>query len=176
MGTGAFVFCGKTCEHADARAALSTQARAAACLQVVCLLPSVVKEQSPFTSLVGLEKNCSHYTSRGSGCTCRGRLVGPARRAGRSSFRPLRPVLADIIGEPPRLPRCGAAGPCALGIDVICIHPASWFFSSYGGILELRRGIQAASCVGPGKSNLPFELRRKAGDCSRVTAGPIDLI
>ena len=25
-------------------------------------------------------------------------------------------------------------------------------------------------------SNLPFELRRKAGDCSRVTAGPIDLI
>ena len=42
--------------------------------------------------------------------------------------------------------------------------------------LELRQGIQAASCVGPGKSNLPFELRRKAGDCSRVTAGPIDLI
>ena len=36
--------------------------------------------------------------------------------------------------------------------------------------------IQVASCVGPGKSNLPFELRRKAGDCSRVTAGPIDLI
>ena len=30
--------------------------------------------------------------------------------------------------------------------------------------------------VNPGKSNLPFELRRKAGDCSRVTAGPIDLI
>ena len=53
---------------------------------------------------------------------------------------------------------------------------ATWFFSSYGGILELRPGIQAASCVGPGKSNLPFELRRKAGDCSRVTAGPIDLI
>src|SRR5574340_1216822 len=53
---------------------------------------------------------------------------------------------------------------------------ATWFFSSYGGILELRRGIQAASCVGPGKSNLPFELRRKAGHCSRVTAGPIDLI
>ena len=24
---------------------------------------------------------------------------------------------------------------------------ATWFFSSYGGILELRRGIQAASCV-----------------------------
>ena len=36
--------------------------------------------------------------------------------------------------------------------------------------------------IGPGEketnsiSNLPFELRRKAGDCSRVTAGPIDLI
>ena len=27
-----------------------------------------------------------------------------------------------------------------------------------------------------GKSNLPLELRRKAVDCSRVTAGPIDLI
>src|SRR5574340_1683290 len=52
----------------------------------------------------------------------------------------------------------------------------TWFFSSCGGILELRRGIRDASCVGPGKSNLPFELRRKAGDCSRVTAGPIDLI
>ena len=25
-------------------------------------------------------------------------------------------------------------------------------------------------------TNLPFELRRTAGDCSRVTAGPIDLI
>ena len=53
---------------------------------------------------------------------------------------------------------------------------ATWIFSSYGGILELRRGIQDASCVGPGKSNLPLELRRKAGHCSRVTAGPIDLI
>ena len=53
---------------------------------------------------------------------------------------------------------------------------ATWFFSSYGGILELRRGIQDASCVGPGKSYLPLELRRKAGHCSRVTAGPIDLI
>ena len=36
-------------------------------------------------------------------------------------------------------------------------------FSSCGGILELRRGIQDASCVGPGKSNLPFELRRNLG-------------
>ena len=52
----------------------------------------------------------------------------------------------------------------------------TWIFSSCSGILELRRVIQDASCVGPGKSNLPFELRRKAGDCSRVTAGPIDLI
>src|SRR5574340_326850 len=61
-------------------------------------------------------------------------------------------------------------------IYTLSLHDALpiWFFSSYGGILELRRGIQAASCVGPGKSNLPFELRRKAGDCSRVTAGPID--
>ena len=53
---------------------------------------------------------------------------------------------------------------------------ATWFFSSYGGILEFRRGIQDASCVGPGTSNLPLEVRRKAGECSGVTAGPIDLI
>ena len=41
---------------------------------------------------------------------------------------------------------------------------------------NLVKMLLSASCVGPGKSNLPFELRRKAGDCSRVTAGPIDLI
>ena len=46
-----------------------------------------------------------------------------------------------------------------------------WFFSSFGGILELRWGIQASSCVGPGKSNLPLELRERARDCSRVTSG-----
>ena len=46
------------------------------------------------------------------------------------------------------------------------------FFSSCGGILELGRGFQASSCVGPGKPNLPFELRGKAGGCARVTAGP----
>ena len=52
----------------------------------------------------------------------------------------------------------------------------TWFFWSCGGILELRRGIQDASSVGPSKSNLPFELRRRAGHCSPVTAGQIDLI
>ena len=41
---------------------------------------------------------------------------------------------------------------------------------------RVRRGIQDASCVGPGNYNVPLELRKKAGDCSRVTAGPIDLI
>ena len=41
------------------------------------------------------------------------------------------------------------------------------FFSSCGRILELRWGIQVSSCVGPGKSNLPFELQVRAGDCSR---------
>ena len=37
--------------------------------------------------------------------------------------------------------------------------------------LELRRGFQASSCVGPGKSNHPFELLGRAGGCARVTAG-----
>ena len=40
-------------------------------------------------------------------------------------------------------------------------------FLELGGILELRRGIQDASCVGPGKSNLPLELRRTAGHLQR---------
>ena len=40
----------------------------------------------------------------------------------------------------------------------------------------VRRGIQASSCIGPEKPNLPFELRGKAGGCTRVTAGPRDLI
>ena len=48
------------------------------------------------------------------------------------------------------------------GLHLAMTGGATWFFSSYGGILELRRGIQDASCVGPGKSNLPLELRRKA--------------
>ena len=47
----------------------------------------------------------------------------------------------------------------------------TWFFSSCGGILELRRGSQASSWVNPGKPNLPLELRGKAADCARVTAG-----
>ena len=37
------------------------------------------------------------------------------------------------------------------------------FFSSCGGILELRQGTQDASRVGPGKCNLPFELRGELG-------------
>ena len=40
------------------------------------------------------------------------------------------------------------------------------FFSSCGGILELGQEIQASSCVGPGKSSLPFELRGRARDCA----------
>ena len=48
---------------------------------------------------------------------------------------------------------------------------STWFFSSCGGILELRQGIQASSCVGPEKSSFPFELRVRARYYSRVTAG-----
>ena len=44
-------------------------------------------------------------------------------------------------------------------------------FSGCGRILELRQGSQAPSWVGPGKPNLPLELRGKAGGCARVTAG-----
>ena len=44
-------------------------------------------------------------------------------------------------------------------------------FKSCGGILELQREIQTSSCVGPVKTNLPFELRGRDGCCSRVTVG-----
>ena len=43
-----------------------------------------------------------------------------------------------------------------------------WFFSSCGGILELRRGSQPSPWVGPGKPNLPLGLRGKAGGGARV--------
>ena len=52
----------------------------------------------------------------------------------------------------------------------------TWFSSSCGGILDLQQVIQDASCVGQGKSNLAFEFPWRAGDCSGVTAGQIDLI
>ena len=51
----------------------------------------------------------------------------------------------------------------------------SWLLEKQNLLVE-ELVLEHASCVGPGKSNLPFELRRKAGHCSRVTAGPIDLI
>ena len=47
----------------------------------------------------------------------------------------------------------------------------TWFSSSCSGIFELRREIQVSSCVVPGKSILPFEVRGRAGDCTRVTSG-----
>ena len=46
-----------------------------------------------------------------------------------------------------------------------------WFFSSCGRILELRRRIQDASCVGTGKPNLPVELRGTVGDISESRQG-----
>ena len=54
-----------------------------------------------------------------------------------------------------------------------CCH--TWFFSSCGGILELRRGSQPSPWVGPGKPNLPLGLRGNAGGGARVTAGPKSL-
>ena len=44
----------------------------------------------------------------------------------------------------------------------------TWFFSSCGGILELRRGSQPSPWVGPGKPNLPLGLRGKAGGRARA--------
>ena len=39
----------------------------------------------------------------------------------------------------------------------------SWFFSSCGGILELRQGTQGACRVAPGKSNLHSSCERELG-------------
>ena len=51
----------------------------------------------------------------------------------------------------------------------------TWFFSSCGGILELRRGSQPSSWVGPGKPNLPLELRGELGVALESLQGPRDL-
>ena len=40
---------------------------------------------------------------------------------------------------------------------------ATWFFSSYGGILELRRGIQAVSCVAQASPIFPSSCEGKLG-------------
>ena len=48
------------------------------------------------------------------------------------------------------------------------------FFPSRRGLtLQVSRECNPEIPVGPGKSNLPFELQVRAGDCSRVTAGQI---
>ena len=39
----------------------------------------------------------------------------------------------------------------------------SWFFSSFGGILDLRLGTQEASRVAPGKSNLHSSCEGEVG-------------
>ena len=39
----------------------------------------------------------------------------------------------------------------------------SRFFSSCGGILELRQGTQGSSCVGPGKSHLHLDCEGELG-------------
>ena len=53
--------------------------------------------------------------------------------------------------------------PPRLLLELGALTPYSW--------PSIRWGIQASSCVGPGKSNLPLELRERARDCSRVTSG-----
>ena len=120
--------------------------------------------ESPLLSRSGGEKGL-----RGSGAGTLGVPLGGPRRvggllgvAGRLSgtVSPFRAEQGTSLETPsrPRASSCQEVG-------------TTWFFSSCCGILELRQGIQASSCVGLGKSNLPFELRGRAGDCSRVTAG-----
>ena len=52
----------------------------------------------------------------------------------------------------------------------------SWFFSSCGGILELRRGTQGASSVVPGKCNLHSSCEGKLGIAIESLQGKIDLM
>ena len=121
--------------------------------------------ESPLLSRSGGEKGL-----RGSGAGTLGVPLGGTRRvggllgvAGRLSgtVSPFRAEQGTSLETPSRAraSSCQEVG-------------TTWFFSSCGGILELRRGFQASSWVGPGKPHLPFELRGKAGGCARVTAGP----
>ena len=52
----------------------------------------------------------------------------------------------------------------------------TWFFSSCRGILELRWGFQASSCVGPGKPNFPSSCEGKLGVVLESLQGQRDLI
>ena len=52
----------------------------------------------------------------------------------------------------------------------------SWFFSSCGGILELRRGTQGASSVVPGKCNLHSSCEGKLGIAIESLQSKIDLM
>ena len=47
------------------------------------------------------------------------------------------------------------------------LPPASLYSASALPLATRMEGFQASSCVGPGKSNLQFELRGRAGDCPR---------
>ena len=120
--------------------------------------------ESPLLSRSGGEKGL-----RGSGAGTLGVPLGGTRRvggllgvAGRLSgtVSPFRAEPGTSLKTPSRAraSSCQAVG-------------TTWFFSSCGGILELRRGSQPSPWVGPGKPNLPLGLRGKAGGCARVTAG-----
>ena len=52
----------------------------------------------------------------------------------------------------------------------------TWFFSSCGGILELRRGIQASCSTGPGKSSFHLNCELELGIALETLQGQIDLI
>ena len=68
-----------------------------------------------------------------------------------------------------------ASGPItSWEIDGETVETVSDLFFWAPKSLQMVTVAMKLSCVGPGKSTLPFELRRKAGDCSRVTAGPIE--
>ena len=121
--------------------------------------------ESPLLSRSGGEKGL-----RGSGAGTLGVPLGGTRRvggllgvAGRLSgtVSPFRAEQGTSLETPSRAraSSCQAVG-------------TTWFFSSCGGILELRRGSQPSPWVGPGKPNLPLGLRGKAGGGARVTAGP----
>ena len=53
---------------------------------------------------------------------------------------------------------------------------STWFFSSCGGILELRRGIQASSCVGPGSLIFHSSCQGDLGIGLHSLKGKLDLI
>ena len=117
------------------------------------------KAGNPFQTTQGNRHSCRHQEGRrGSDEVVSGPSVFPSREPG---------VSGNFWGSHERCQVLFCTSGLKLGLPLRrhsgqeahlakTLEPR-WFSSSCGGILELRRGSQASSWVGPAKPNLPLE-------------------